>query len=835
MFILLKLSLSNILANKFRSFLIILSVALSSALIYAIMSLNTTTASSYSDGMTQTLGKTDILVTVSEDAAYPLMNELSNPSDYSTNMNSKSDYIIPNLQGYGYHIDNNIPVTVQLNGISLDHFKQIYTYDFINKMDGIFANNQMILGEKTAKDLGLSVGDTYDVNINGETISFEIWGIISDKNLLSKSSNMIVSIVPVATMETLLNAKGLATVYYIGLNDSVSTVDAIETFQYEYPDLSFNEAVDSNGLSYMMSMITTLLGLMTISVLLVSGFIIYSSFKIIIIERMPFIGTLRSLGLRKKDAQKVLLFESLTYSIIGSIFGFGLGMIILKFTFIQLTKSVETNNLEIHTFYPVFGLIACVVAIGLVFISSSGSIRNISKKPVKSLLFTEIESEKHFSVRRMILGACAIVIAFVLLNLKVKGLDMAFGFAAIILMVLGGSMMIPTVTMILSLPLRYLLKPFLGYHSEAAVLQIKQDKTLMNNIILLGMGLAVLLMINNISTSVGSVVTDVYSKFNSDVMLLFGSVDDDFIESLNTIDGVDHVYTTRETFDILANDGDVLFPILEGIDGPNFPLYAFDEFGDEMTPDIIASFQSKRSIMTSTLLADTYNLKVGDIVTMDFNGNKQDYEIILISTTMMNNGNMSYIYEDFFVEDTGTNLNGSVFINTDKDPEKLIYDIRQHYPWKVLNFTSLEEMEETNQTSNESLFALLRSVSLIAMLIGTIGIFNNYIISFISRRKFLASLRSLGVNKSSLMKLFMTESILSGMIGAIAGLAIGSLLLQALLYILEDMGIESALITYQPKEFIFIAISGIVLAFVSAILPSLSMLKRPIVTDLKYE
>ena len=161
--------------------------------------------------------------------------------------------------------------------------------------------------------------------------------------------------------------------------------------------------------------------------------------------------------------------------------------------------------------------------------------------------------------------------------------------------------------------------------------------------------------------------------------------------------------------------------------------------------------------------------------------------------------------------------------------------IKEISPLSMYPIETLEEMETINSESNESLFGLMKAVSLIAMLIGVVGIFNNYVISFMSRRKFLASLRSLGVSKPSLLKLFISESIIGGLIGSVSGIAIGVLLLQMMKLVLINMNISSSLISYQYKEFIFVGVSGLILSLISSILPALMNLKRPIVPELKYE
>ena len=76
--------------------------------------------------------------------------------------------------------------------------------------------------------------------------------------------------------------------------------------------------------------ITTAFRLMMIVVLMMSAFIIYTVFKVIVAERLPVIGTFRSIGATKISTSLVLVGESIIYGIIGGIIGDLAGIGILK-------------------------------------------------------------------------------------------------------------------------------------------------------------------------------------------------------------------------------------------------------------------------------------------------------------------------------------------------------------------------------------------------------------------------------------------------------------------------------------------------------------------------
>lgn len=831
----LRLSIHNIGKRKFRSFLIILSVALSVALLYTILSLSQTITHFYEEQLSMRTGETNILVSASDDAKSPLLTKTQTAF---LQENPDIAFAVPVLEGFGYYTPDTVAIPIRFHGVHLNDMPTVYpksfTQAFVDAHLETFSTHQLIIGEFTAKELNLSAGDNFTITIAGQVITYTIAIIHQDNNLLSSNSTLHNVLVPMEALENILNVEDQASIYYVGTrDDNESTL--IDNWSLAYPHIKSQLATGNNALQQMLEMIKVSLSLMTMSVLLVSAFIIYSTFKVIILERMSFIGTIRSLGATKKVSRKVLFMEGLFYGVFGGIFGVLLGFLILKLTINQVFMLMQVDIAAIQLFYVDYALISFLLALVLVALSCVVPIVQISKYSIKSLLFTEFKNSKHFSIPHTIIGSTMMICAFLLVQTPIKDLKMPFSFLSILFITVGGALLVPTLAMVFSKLVKGLMKLVLGQHGSAATTQIAHDKTLMNNIILMSMGLAVILMINNFSANVSDLVTKAYATGRADIMMNYQPFTDDFLEIVENTEGVTHLYTTKHTRAVSANDGEIHLPFIEGIDGKGYADYAWDEFGYIFTDEFISTFQSERSMIISKLTANNNQLNLGDTITLTLNEKPVNYKIIAIVSSLMNNGNMSYIYEDFFTEDTGIQYHTSLYIKANSDPKAVIQRIKENSPLYMYPLISLTEMEEMNANSNESLFRLMKAISLIAMFIGSIGIFNNYIISFISRRKFMATLRSLGVSQSSMLKLLLSEAILSGIIGSLCGIGIGITLLEAMKYVLENINMSSDLIGYSLREIAFVALSGILLGIVGALLPALSHIKRPIVPELKYE
>ena len=116
-----------------------------------------------------------------------------------------------------------------------------------------------------------------------------------------------------------------------GLPEDESMVtQTIAQLQDIYKGYQVQQPFNGEDIKREMESITLPFMLMTFIVAFMSMFIIFSSFRVITMERLPVIGTFRSIGATRKTTDNIMLVESLLYGIVGSGLGLGLGIIILN-------------------------------------------------------------------------------------------------------------------------------------------------------------------------------------------------------------------------------------------------------------------------------------------------------------------------------------------------------------------------------------------------------------------------------------------------------------------------------------------------------------------------
>jgi lipoprotein-releasing system permease protein len=125
--------------------------------------------------------------------------------------------------------------------------------------------------------------------------------------------------------------------------------------------------------------------------------------------------------------------------------------------------------------------------------------------------------------------------------------------------------------------------------------------------------------------------------------------------------------------------------------------------------------------------------------------------------------------------------------------------------------------------------------------VAVFNIFASLTMTVIEKKKDIGVMRSMGVNKKSIRKIFMFEGILVGVIGTILGLLLGTLVcylqikynfypLDSSKYIIDALPVE-----IRISDIFAIGAMALLLSFVAAIYPAKRASETNIINSIKYE
>lgn len=831
--IIFKFVLRNIYEKKFRTFLIVFSIMISSALFFASTAISGTLGKMYADRLKQYFGTSDIIIQPGE----------KSPSSFFLTEGAEGhkehfDYIIGVFHSSAVYKPNlKESLNLSVLGVDYDDLQTMNPFSIYTRTElKPFTGKKIIISKSMAEKYNLSSGDTIDLDIWGTKHKFSICAIAYPSGTFVDDGMTTYAAIPKDFFGKLYNARGKANTAYLKLKNPDEKTEMIDKLSNEYKKYTVREPFSLEELNAQTAPMTMSFFLMTIIVFIMSVFIIYSSFKVLTMERLPVIGTFRSIGATRKMTDLVLLAESLVYGVIGGVLGCGLGVGIL-YIMSYLSKPVWIEGFKASVeFSPIQLIVAFLVAVFIGLISSIVPIIKVSKLPVKDIVLNSIDKKHKKKRSRLIFAIPTLIIAVLVPPLIPPGSGPIVMFLNVILMILSiicTVLLIPYVTNIVVMVFEKAYSLVFGNEGVLAAKNLKENKSIYNNISLLAIGISSLLMINTVSFSVGKEVVNVYSDMKFDIWLSNSNSSRNFEALLQTVEGVQSVIGVYEANNVEVADKNSRIMTVQGIDQNNYLDY-FDVHMQGSEQEVLNEIDDGRNILLTNTLKEGLGVEKGDVISLKLNGGTKQYKVIGFFNTLMQNGSFALVSEKYLKADAKLGYYSQFFVKTNISSDKVEKNIKNTFPKSSLWMMTMDKMEELNMQSNSQMFSILNGFSIMALIIGIFGVLNNFIISFIERKRSLAVLRSVGMEKKQIVKMLFIESLTGGIIGGMAGIAAGLILLFNVAYVMKAMSLPVA-IHYSLMLFANSMLGGIIITLAASISPALKSSKMNIIESIKYE
>jgi putative ABC transport system permease protein len=149
-------------------------------------------------------------------------------------------------------------------------------------------------------------------------------------------------------------------------------------------------------------------------------------------------------------------------------------------------------------------------------------------------------------------------------------------------------------------------------------------------------------------------------------------------------------------------------------------------------------------------------------------------------------------------------------------------------------------MIETLTSTMETLSFFFIGIAAISLLVGAIGIANTMFMSVMERTRLIGILKSLGSKNSEIMKLFITESGVIGLMGGLLGVFLGFILVgiisgAGLNFMGGRTAIGTSVAVVTPELIIFALIFSTVIGVLSGLIPARKAASLQIVEAMRSE
>lgn len=822
----LKYIIKSMLEKKGRFFLLIFSIMVSTALLVFSAGTVDVILDGYTDTLKNTADGKDVAI-------------YSNTEDVFF---SEDDFDSADLRDFEGELDSMgvINKDDKITYITIRGKENCNKYMIEGEMPENSSEAYCIISERTADERDLEVGSTIDININGEKHTFTVKGICAPKGTFyADTESNFDMVVPYGFMNELLGAEGRYNYGRAGITGSDS-VKAADDFNEVNERVKAASITDLSYYKTMVQSTQSTVYIMFSIVCIICCIIIYGAFKLIITERMTVIGTFMSQGATKKKISRILLAESVLYSVIGAVFGIVLGEVILYFV------NRYASPLSDYGIYMDFHVKPSLIVLGIVFavlmsvVSAWIPIRSIKKLPVKDVILNRLEVKHKKGAVRFIIGAILLTIA--VFGAVCKGSWTEAASIPLVAAAFIGIIML----------LRKFLKILSGALSRVfrkntsiflALNNIKSSKLLRGNITLLVISLSAILSIASVGTSMTDVVTKAYEEmsFDYNVYNIIGNNSDPtttdiLMEKLAALDCVNNdslasIYDAMGTVD----DTPIMIEAVDPIKYADYNKYLklkSDEYWDDVQ-ELAAS--DDNAVMITDYISKVTGKEKGDNIEINVDNKVESFRVVgTFNGKLYNNGSVIIMKQETIKRVYNIKEAGNIIFRINGDADAAEAEFKGFLADLGATYISRDDAMADNVEANKMITKLLSVFAYLAMVVASIGIFNNIAISFQQRRREFAVMASVGMNGKKRRRLVLAENMFCVIWSIVISIPFTLLLTKLFSKLLVQLNL--------PMEITFdwaaVPQYSVVLALVIFI-ASLSTMKKSkkinVVQELKYE
>lgn len=822
--IILKYILTNVKERKTRTAVMLLSILLSTTLLFVSFSIGASYESAQRKMARGMAGSATLSVATKE-------GEIA-------------ETVLPDLPSIGA----SVPI---LEGAALYHEDGYYeTFDLIgadiSKLNAInpprladggeitdFSGNKVILPDRFTSKYGIQAGDTITLQIGGQPASLEVAAVAAYDTVFLRHTRGTTALLPLETLSELLGETDGYSEILVEPAEGISTSKLKSELSAILPDSNFrvSEVVNEAQIAADARQKSMPFFLISFFSLTMSVFIIYSSYKVITLDRLPVIGTFRSIGATQKAVTQILLLESGLYGILGGMIGIPVGTLVLKLILQGMGQSLS-QGIEIPVVIsPLSIIFSFAVAVVVSLLSAWMPVSCASRLPIKDVVLGSVEEKQ--VPRRFILGAGVVlfVISIILPKLASgNSLYLAGGFSLLGL-IAATILIVPLLTNLMAMGLERIYGAVLGNTGRLAARNMRDNKNTVQNITLLFISISAVIAITVVGNFVTTYVSDV---FNGAELQGFadGYMEQEFVDQVKEMDGIEKVLPVYVYKNQMQANGTTLSR-LEATDHLDWygPMLALHYTEKGMEEQAISAFAGERTVLLSESCMDRTGFAVGDTLSLVVGSGKADYKVVGSFKSRATDVE-AVIPSTFAVSDFGASAY-DFLAYTAADPDAIMVQIRDLFG-DTSNWSRTVEEFNTDALSTVGAFLQpMHSMTWFILLLATVGVINNLLINYIQKRRSIAMYKSVGLSNRQNMKMALIEGFSSGLIGAVIAIFVSYMEIQTIFLVAGPK--ISMVPELDAVTFLAAGGMGIAVTLLGSVVPIFKSRRMKLVEEIKFE
>jgi len=691
--------------------------------------------------------------------------------------------------------------------------------------------DHLLLARISAKRLGLAIGDRLTLELDGRPREMQIAGLLDGPNPAALDGLVVVDIA--AAQELLGRRETLDRIDLV-----LSEDQAVRLAERLPAGLRLTLAASRSAATSQLSRaFHTNLAAMSLLALLVGSLLIYNTMTFSVLQRRGLLANLRVLGVTRAELFRLVMGEALLLGAAGSLAGILLGMALAQGLLGLVTRTlndlyyvVTLSRLlvEPQTLLKglTLGLLATLTAAaGPAFEAARSQPRSAQRRSL-------IEHRAHRTLPWLALAGTLLGLAGWSLA-RLPGRDLSIGFIALFLIIIGYTLLVPSLVLALT---RLLLPPLRATFGSVGGLAVRGISASLSRT---GLAVAALTVAVAATVGMGILVESFRSSVDEWLGLTLqgdlyvsaphavssradGLLDPQTLERVRQVPGVHEVSTGRR-LEVDTERGPVELLAI----GMATASHRGFHFRGEPLAEVWEGLRAGELLLISEPFAYHQRLSVGDPLTVytarglrrfRVGGVFQDYGSDRGLLVMARP-----VYQDLW-EDPGISAIG-LFLDDPDQTAQALSEVRQALSAleQTPRVRSSREIRELSLEIFDRTFSITRVLRLIAVGVAFVGIFSALMAMLLEGAREHAVLRATGMTRGQLLGLVSLQTGLMGLMAGLLALPLGLVMAQMLVQVINLRSFGWTLKTITPPA---VLAEALALAVLAALLAGLHPARR---------
>ncbi|MEL6249887.1 MAG: FtsX-like permease family protein, partial [Cyanobacteria bacterium J06627_15] len=670
--------------------------------------------------------------------------------------------------------------------------------------------NTVILGQETAREYGIKVGDRLDLTLAGQPVLSKVVGLAQPANALTRDALSNVLFTDIASAQEILGMQGhLSHIDLIA--ESEADLAPIRALLPSGVKLETAQA-KKNAVQQMTAAFELNLTALSLLALVVGMFLIYNTVTFSVIQRRPLFGTLRCLGVTQGQLFQLILGESLVLSIFGSLLGLGLGIVLGHSIVGLITQSINdfyfvvyVRDISLSRFTLVKGMAIGISAALLA--SAIPAIEAMRTSPNASLKRSSLEGKVQKLLPWLVLVWGLFTLGGVgLLKLEQGGLVVAF--AGLFSILLAAALLTPPLTALLMRGLTPVGAALLGVLGKMAPRDI--IRSLSRTSVAIASLMVAVSVIVGVSVMVGSFRTTVVQwldqTLQADIYVtppsatanrVFGSIDPVVVDTVRNWTDIDH-YVTYNDADVVVTGFETASDEAVTVNRTAKIISADGDVSDGQRPygwirDDVKNPWPQLDAGEGVIISEALMLRSGlnappETVTMETPVGEKTFPVLAVFYDYSSDRGTilidDQIYLDLWQDPSIASL--GLFVKPDVNVDDVVSQLRSAFKDRQdLVAQSNKNLRQGSIEIFDRTFAITGALRLLAVVVAFIGVLSALMSLQLERTRELGILRANGMTPAQMWKLTLLETGIMGSLAGFFAMPLGYTLAWILIYVIN--------------------------------------------------